>query len=89
MSYTAAIDEIEGLPYYREYKCPRCSYEQKAYILAIQANCNNCDRPVKLRGYASLGSEIEDVVDAVLAWLGEGNELELALERKRVIDSKS
>jgi hypothetical protein len=43
---------------------------------------------VKLRRYAAT-PEIEDVIDAVLSWLGQGREFELAMERKRVIDSSA
>lgn len=86
MSYTNVIEEIENLPHYREFTCNHCGYKQKAYILTIQVNCENCHTRMKVRGYASIGSEIEDVVDAVLAWIGQNKEYELAMERKHQID---
>ena len=41
---------------------------------------------MKLRRYAA-GPEIEDVIDTVLEWLGEGNDLAQAMKRKQNIDS--
>lgn len=87
MSYTNVIKDIENLPHYREYVCKQCGHQQQIYSLFIQANCEKCGTQVKLRGYASIGSEIEDVIDAVLEWLGKGKEFELALKRKQEIDS--
>lgn len=87
MSYTEVIEDIEDLPRYREYTCRQCGHKQRVHSLVIQADCEKCGGRSKLRGHASIGSEVEDVIDAVLAWLGEGEEFELAMERKRVIDS--
>lgn len=87
MSYTSVIEEIENLPHYREYVCKRCGHPQQVYSLTIQTSCNKCGLQTKLRGYGSIGSEVEDVIDAVLGWLGKDKEFELALERKSIIDS--
>jgi transcription elongation factor Elf1 len=81
------IEGIEQLPHYREFTCRQCGHKQKVYSLFIHTHCEKCGVRVKLRGYAAIGSEIEDVIDTVLAWLGEGEEFKLAMERKRVIDS--
>lgn len=89
MSYTDVIEEIENLPHYREYTCKHCNHKQKIYSLTIQAECKLCKKTIKLRGFGSVGSEIEDVVDTVLAWLGTDNEFRLAMERKQMIDSSS
>ena len=89
MSYADVIECIENLPRFRTFTCKQCGNEQQVYSLLIHANCQKCQARVKLRGYASLGSEIEDVLDAALAWLGRGDEFELAMERKRVIDSST
>jgi ribosomal protein S27E len=86
MSYINVIEDIETLSHYREYKCKNCGHNQKAYVLTIQEKCEKCGQIGKLRGYSAIGSEIEDVVDAVLAWLGQGDDFESAMERKRVID---
>lgn len=86
MSYTEVIKDIEELPYYRDYVCKQCGQKQKVYILEIYAVCSNCKTKSKVRGYASIGSEIEDVIDTVLEWLGDGDEFNLSMMRKRIID---
>lgn len=87
MSYAEIIEQIENLPHYREYVCSRCGYKQQVYVLTVHSHCKRCDTPVKLRCYAAT-PELEDVIDAVLKWLGEGVEFEQAMERKRLIDSE-
>jgi len=86
MSYTDVIKDIENLPHYREYTCRQCGHKQWVYSLVIQSPCEKCGTRSKLRRYASIGSEIEDVIDTVLAWLGEGEQFKLAMDRKQVID---
>jgi ribosomal protein S27E len=88
MSYSELIEDIQNLPRYREVTCHECSHQQKVHTLVIQLQCNNCGTTLKLRGYAAIGSEIEDVVDAVLAWLGLGDDFDRAMERKRVLDEE-
>jgi ribosomal protein S27E len=87
MSYTDVINEIKNLPHYRKYTCVQCGHSQQIYALLIQASCEKCGRQTKLRGYAALGSEVEDVIDAVLVWLGTGDEFKAAVEGKQIIDS--
>ena len=86
MSYTYVIEEIENLPRFREFTCRVCGHVQKVYVLLIQTQCENCQERLKLRGLASIGSEIEDVIDTVLLWLGEDKELEMALKWKQALD---
>jgi ribosomal protein L37E len=88
MSYADVIEDIEKLSHYREYTCRQCGHKQKAYSLVVQSRCEKCGVWSKLRRYAA-SPEIEDVVDAALIWLGEGEEFKLAMERKRVIDSSA
>lgn len=85
MSYSKVIEEIENLPHFKEFVCPKCGVKQRAFILRIQADCQACKTRVKLRGYGAIGSEIEDVIDSVLAWIGDGEVLEEALLRKKEI----
>ena len=89
MSYTDVLERIEALPHYRTITCSQCGHTQRFYSLLVNADCEECHTHFKLRSFVSIGGEIEDVVDAVLAWLGEGQEFELAMARKRVIDSSS
>ncbi len=87
MSYSESIEDIKGLPHYREYTCSKCGHKQKAYILVIQGDCERCGTRNKLRGYGAIGIEVEDVIDAVLDWLGKGDEFEDAMKYKQMIDS--
>ncbi len=80
------FEALENLPHYREFTCPMCGHKQEVYILLIHINCEQCNFRGKLRGHGSIGTEIEDVIDAVLGWIGTGKEFELAMERKRAID---
>ncbi len=87
MSYSDVIADIQNLPHYREYTCKKCGHKQKVFILRIQPSCIECGNRSKLRGYAAQGSEVEDVIDAVLNWLGTGSEFEEAMKWKQVLDS--
>lgn len=87
MSYSKIIEEIQRLPHYREFTCTKCRHKQKVYILLIHGKCEQCGTEYKFRGIEPIGSEIEDVVDAVLDWLGKGSEFEDAMKWKQVIDS--
>jgi DNA-directed RNA polymerase subunit RPC12/RpoP len=80
------IEEIKNLPHYREYICRSCGHKQKAYILSIEGRCENCNKNITLRGFASTGTETEDIIDTVLEWIGNGKVFELAMERKTEID---
>ncbi|MHC1730422.1 MAG: hypothetical protein AB9888_00090 [Bacteroidales bacterium] len=88
MAYSDVIDAIEKLPRYREFICPNCGKAQKAYSLIIQTNCQACGTRMKLRGYGAIGTEVEDVIDTVLLWLGENEDFSNALQRKQELDSE-
>jgi len=87
MSYSKIIDDIQKLPHYREYICPKCGHKQKVYTLVIHGKCEQCETRYKFRAIAPIGSEVEDVIDAVLDWIGGGVEFEDAMKRKHIIDS--
>jgi hypothetical protein len=80
-TFADVIDEIEQLPHFRGWACPACGHRQRTYILEIQTRCEQCDSYVKLRSYEPIGSEIEDVIDTVLLWLGREDALEAGLDR--------
>ncbi len=87
-SHPDIIKEIEELKHYREYNCSKCGHRQKAFVLLIQKNCENCGERAKLRRYGSIGTEIEDVFDAILDWMGQGEEFEELLKWKKIRDSQ-
>ena len=87
MTYPKTIEEINNLPHYREFTCNNCGHTQKVYVLVIHGKCEQCAVEYKFRGIGPIGSEIEDVIDAVLEWLGQGAEFDDAMKWKQVIDS--
>jgi len=88
MSFSNVIEMIEKLPHERQVLCRKCGAKSEVSSLAINQNCPHCSNPMKLRGYASIGSEVEDVIDAVLKWMGSGKRLEAVLKRKEELDSR-
>src|SRR5262245_61379173 len=86
MSIEHVIEKIENLPHERTFVCTNCGQRGTASILSIHVNCERCSKRLKLRGYGSIGIEIEDVVDAVLEWMGTGARLEAVMRRKLEID---
>jgi primosomal protein N' len=86
MTHSQWLEDLQKLPHYREYTCSHCGHRQKAYVLEIQRDCDNCGTRAKLRGYVAIGTEIEDVIDAGLAWLATGEDLQRALQRKQELD---
>ena len=87
MSYWSVMQEIEALPHYREYVCLKCNHKQNALVLLIQHNCENCGERYKMRSYGSIGTEVEDVIDSVLDWMGEGEILEEIMKWMQTRDS--
>lgn len=79
------IEEISALNHFREFKCADCNHEIKVHVLKIHAICPNCGAEKKCRGFGSIGTEIEDVIDAVLEWVGQGESFESVLERHQEI----
>lgn len=89
MSYASLIDTINKLSHERAFVCPQCGRPGVAGILSMYADCAQCSTRVKLRGYSAVGGEVEDVVDAVLRWMGSGATMDAAMKRKREIDLDS
>lgn len=87
MPYTDLINEIENLPHYREYTCKICGSQQKVFILTFQTTCTTCGA-ISWQRSRTRRHEIEDVIDAVLEWIGSDDVLALALQRKKAIDQK-
>lgn len=83
------IDEITNLEHFREINCANCKRTLRVHVLEIYATCNTCETRHKCRGFGGIGIEIQDVIDAVLKWAGQGESFEAVLERhKRILASK-
>lgn len=85
MSYTRVISDIEQLPHFREVECKQCGSSLVVHALQINAVCDGCGVKMKLRGYAAIGSEVQDVIDAVLKWMGTGSAYEATMKRHKAI----
>ena len=79
------IEQIKSLPHFRDFPCTTCNTSIRVHTLQLYAICPQCGTRHKCRGYAAIGSEIEDVIDAVLEWAGQGETFEAVLERQRQI----
>ena len=86
MSFATVIGMIEKLSHERMFVCSKCGHHSTASILSMYADCPQCSTRLKLRGHAAIGDEVEDVVDAVLRWMGSGRAMEAAMRRKEELD---
>ena len=82
---TDIISEIERLPHFHTMKCTGCSSEIRVHTLQIYADCPQCGLRHKCRGFAAIGGETQDVIDAVLAWAGQGESFEAVMRRRQEI----
>lgn len=87
MAYLEIINEIQKLPHYREFTCSKCGKKQQVFMLIIHGECVQCGTNYKYRGIAPIGSEVEDVIDAVLEWIGKGDDFDEAMKWKNILDS--
>jgi hypothetical protein len=88
MHYSDFIAELKTLKHYRTVVCSNCKRPGEYHILDIHGNCQYCGISFKLRGLSTLGTEIEDAIDAVLEWMGEGNNLNVVLSRQKSIQEE-
>lgn len=79
------ISEIEQLPHFDCIKCTGCAAEIRVHVLQIYADCPACGRQTKCRSFGGIGTEIQDVIDAVLAWAGEGEAFDAVMKRREEI----
>ncbi len=49
--------------------------------MELYAKCPKCGTNHKCRGFGAAGTEIQDVIDAVLAWAGSGDAWEAVVRR--------
>jgi hypothetical protein len=85
MNLSKTIDEIMALSHFREFNCSKCGVTMRVHALEIQVRCPKCMTVHKCRAFDGIDTEIQDVIDAVLEWAGEGENLEAVMTRHRVI----
>jgi Zn finger protein HypA/HybF involved in hydrogenase expression len=68
--YTDDLDAIEKLPPFRTFACQKCGASIRVHALEMYANCPKCGLEHKTRGFGGIGTEVHDVIDAVLEWAG-------------------
>ncbi len=77
------IDALSDFPTSREVE--HCGRQFSVSPLAIYATCPVCQTHIKLRSF-SAGDEIEDVVDAVLAWMNQPGAEDVATKRRAELE---
>lgn len=75
--------EIEDFPHFREFCCSSCGKTVRQHSLEIYAICDNCKTEPKTRAFGSIGTELEDIFDAILHWLAEDENAQNILEKYR------
>jgi hypothetical protein len=68
MNYLDFIETMRALPHFREFGCVKCGTRHRVHILAWGFDCVKCKIRHKTRREGSIGTEIQDAIDAVLAW---------------------
>jgi len=64
------IDAIRACPRFRTTVCEGCGAAIHSHALQMYAPCPGCGAHYKCRGLGEIGSQVEDVIDAVLEWAG-------------------
>lgn len=80
------IDAITIFPVAREVA--HCGATFRVSPFAIYATCPTCEARLKVRSFAA-APELEDVFDAVFAWMSQSGADELVRERQRVIRAET
>lgn len=69
------FEEIENLPRWLERKCD-CGTLVKTCCLQIYSKYPSCGSEAKQRSFGGIGTESQDIVDAVLKWAETGKGLQ-------------
>ncbi len=85
MSLNEVIGEIQKLEHFQIRRCSQCGSEMRSHILQIYVSCPSCETEHKIRGFGNIGTEIQDVIDAVLEWTGTEENLRAVLQRHKQI----
>jgi hypothetical protein len=78
----ALVEAIATFPVQREVR--HCGQTFHVSPFAIYAACPHCGARVKVRSF-SAGTELEDVFDAVFAWMTQAGAAEAVLARQQAI----
>jgi len=81
------IDEIKAIPHFPTFACSQCGAECRVHALQIYCRCPKCTTEVKCRSFGGVGTDILDVIDAVLEWAGDGDTFDAVIRRHREIMS--
>ena len=76
------IEAIASFPLHREVA--HCGETFHVSSFDIYADCPRCGRRLKVRSFAA-ASELEDVFDAVFAWMSQSGAEELVRRRQQVL----
>jgi hypothetical protein len=76
------LESIESFPLYREVR--HCGEAFQVSPFDIYADCPRCGNRIKVRSFAG-GVELEDVFDAVFAWMNQPGAEELIRRRQQVL----
>lgn len=79
------IEELRALPQFRIVACSECGSECRVHTLQIYYSCLSCKTETKCRALGAIGTELVDVIDAVLEWAGNGESLDAVMARHRQI----
>lgn len=55
------------------------------HALQIDADCEACGLEHKCRSFGGVGTELEDIIDAVIEWAAEGEAFDAVMARRRII----
>jgi hypothetical protein len=76
------LEAIEAFPLHREVL--HCGENFQVSPFALYADCPRCGTRFKIRSFAAV-SELEDVFDAVFAWMGRPGAEELVRRRRETM----
>ena len=79
------ISEIEQLPHFRTFLCPACGASVRVHALQIMSHCPQCGEQRKCRRFGACGTELQDIIDAVLIWAGDGESFDAVIARRAQI----
>ena len=87
MSLGEIINEIHRLEHFHTLACSKCQQLIRYHVLQISATCPACATQHKVRSLGGISTEIQDVIDAVLEWAGEGESFKAVMKRRDEIRS--